>query len=150
MSGLVIFGNPKRKKNPAPYNRSEFDAWRHILADAKALENRTADAKAPARMVKIAEQMMAQLDRGVHRNPGGKRTKIGEHVQAVLYIHAKDGHPYCHGFGDADIGLKTIRNGDVRISGLHEDTDVTMYGESDGTITMEGRNGQPLWKMHDV
>ena len=75
---------------------------------------------------------------------------IGKHVQAVIYIHARDDEPYVHGFGDADIKLTSIRAGDIRVKGLHEDTDVEMYGCADGSVRLVGVHDQPLWAMHKV
>lgn len=144
---LVIFGNP-------PQVRSESAAWKQVAAFAQDIaevsDNELTVLQLVTELRVLAQRMLAQVERGVHANPRERRTKIGEHVQAVLYVHAKDHLPYAHGFGNADIAIDTVREGDVKLEGLHDTTDVCMYGEPDGTITMEGKRGQPLWKMHEV
>lgn len=142
---LVIFGNP---------GSSESAAWREIIDLAEKARNTNTAAHRHlylTQIVAISEKMLRQVNHGIHRNPGkAKRTKIGEHVQAIVYIHATDGQPYVHGFGNADIDLESRGKGNVTIRGLHDDTQVCMYGESDGTVTIEGERGQKLWSMHKV
>lgn len=147
---LVIFGNPDAVT-------SETAAWVNVARQVESVLHTAQlnlDQHEKARLkavVQLAAKMRSQVRAGIHENPGRrKRTKIGEHVQAIVYIHAKDGNPYVHGFGNAEIALKSIRPGDVRIQGLHDDTDVCMYGEPDGTVTIEGADGQSLWSMHKI
>ena len=144
---LVIFGNPPR---------SEMDAWagvetsaRHLLL-ALGAGNLGEVRRGINALRELSQNMRAQLRRGIHANPGGRRTKIGDHVQAVLYVHTVDGEPYVHGFGNADLKISNVRDGDVKLKGLHDTTGVCMYGEPDGSVTLEGDHGQPLWKMHQV
>lgn len=94
-----------------------------------------------------------------HRNPAlvlfgnprlGRDTLIGKHVQAIIYVHAVDGDRYVHGFGDADIDLRSYATGDVRVGGMHAKTGVEMYGTEDGNVFVRGRDGQRLWAFHDV
>lgn len=143
---LVVFGNPA--------GSSESAAWREIIELAERAKNTTVLEHRNLHLTQImaiAEKMLRQVHRGIHTNPGGKkRTKIGKHVQAIIYIHAKDNKPYVHGFGNADIDLDTHGAGNVTIDGLHDNTQVCMYGEPDGTVTIEGERGQQLWSMHKV
>ena len=84
--------------------------------------------------------------RGARKNPAAisKRTKIAAHVQAIAYVHAKDGQQYVHGFGDAELNERDLRQGVLNLGDLHEVTDVVMYANPDGTITIEGTHGQSL------
>lgn len=144
---LVIFGNPGSEE------LSERKAWKLVTQEAKAIQNllmigKPARAREVAdRLVEIAKAMQAQLDRGVHVNPAKKgRTKIAAHVQAIVYVHTQDGKPYVHGFGDAALDERQLQQGVLDFSTLKDRTDVCAYGNPDGTATLEGGHGQPLWK----
>lgn len=145
-SPLVIFGNPDGA-------HSESRAWREVEAvvdTIAAQEVLSARGKQQLAMVsRMARDMQRQVGRGVHQNPRGD-VKIGAHVQAVIYIHCRDQEPYVHGFGNADIKISSIRAGDIRVKGMHEDTDVEMFGCRDGSVRLVGTENQPLWAMHDV
>lgn len=80
------------------------------------------------------------------RNPDrvSKRIKIGTHVQAIAYIHAKDGGAYVHGFGNCDPDERDLKRGILNLNELKTITNVEMYGNPDGTITLVGTKGQPL------
>lgn len=108
--------------------------------------------KAIAELVAIITRLREQASKGVHRNPplvtmlGNPRGRhlLSKQVQAVLYVHAEDGGYYCHGFGNADLKLKT--HGDaVRIDGLKSRTGVEAWLLGDGSVHLVGKNGQALW-----
>lgn len=100
--------------------------------------------------LELLDGFLAQLDRGVHVNGRqGKRRKMSDDVQAIIYRHIEDGKFYCHGFADAEIDLETHRDGSLTIRGLADETDVRMFAEPDGTVTVEGAHGQRLWEDMD-
>lgn len=102
------------------------------------------------KVLELLDGFLAQLDRGVHVNGRqGKRRKMSDDVQAIIYRHIEDGKFYCHGFADAEIDLKTHRDGSLTIRGLADETDVRMFAEPDGTVTVEGAHGQRLWEDMD-
>jgi hypothetical protein len=78
----------------------------------------------------------------------GKALQAGEllsrNVQAVLYLHDQDHLPYAHGFGDADITLKTHRDGAVTIGGLQDHTGVAMMGLKGGEILLFDEKEMPF------
>lgn len=86
------------------------------------------------------------------RNPGPqgdakltRRTLMSRHVQAIAYIHVRDGQPYVHGFDDADISERNLKKGWLDLKELHDETNVEMhYDPRTETITIRGTNGQSL------
>lgn len=143
---MGIVGNPPRRDN----NISEMDAWRFVF---DAMEQVEAEGRLNWRQSRfvsdvkeLAAQMGAQLKRGVHVN--GRRplgTKTSNHVMAIVYVHRDDGKFYCHGFGDADIKLRS--KGDaLTIEGLKERTNVQMYAEPDGSVRIKHKDGEPIWE----
>lgn len=84
--------------------------------------------------------------RGARRNPEPitKRTKISAHVQAIAYRHIKDGADYVHGFGNAELNEKDLEKGWLDLGDLKQITNVEMYYNPDGTITIVGTHGQSL------
>lgn len=94
----------------------------------------------------MARSMLGQLEGGVHTNPKrvAKRIKIGDHVQAIAYVHTKDGGRYVHGFGNCDPDEGDLKRGILKLDELKTVTNVAMYGEPDGSITLVGTKGQPL------
>jgi hypothetical protein len=60
-------------------------------------------------------------------------------VQAVLYLRDDDGEPYVHGFGDADLDLRTnTRTGAVTIGNMKVRTGVEAVLLDDGSILLRG------------
>lgn len=120
---------------------SERAAWSRVRAIAGKLEDKTARND----LLAIVSLMLQQLERGVHANPGptGRRVKLSNDVQAIVYDHVTQG-PRCHGYGNADIDLKT-RGDTLSITGLHERTGVEMYGLADGSVLVKHRDGKPVW-----
>lgn len=143
-------GAARRKTNPALWIvsnppkgvLSETQAWERVRAIADKLEHKSSRND----LVAIANMMLAQLRKGVHANPGatsGKRVKMSNDVQAIVYDHVTQG-PRCHGYGDADIDLKT-RGDTLSITGLHERTGVEMFGLADGSVLIKHKHGKPVW-----
>lgn len=89
------------------------------------------------------------MARRVRKNPllmtmGNPGQLMGTDVLAVVYRHKDDGKLYCHGFGDADIVLRS--NGDkLTISALKEWTGVKMYALPDGSIRIVKPGGR-VWE----
>lgn len=94
----------------------------------------------------LAEQMRRQVGKGIHANPGRlqNNTLISKHVQAIAYVHAKDGGRYVHGFGNVDPDEKDLQRGMLNLNALQDRTQVEMIGHPDGSITLAGTRGQPL------
>jgi hypothetical protein len=92
---------------------------------------------------RMARVMLEQLDSGVHKNPRG-RVKVASHVQAIAYVHAKDGDKYVHGFGDADLNESELKRGVLKLDSLKDRTHVEAYGNADGTVTLCPTRGQAL------
>lgn len=145
---LVVFGNPPHSERQALQDTIRY-------ADEALSAMMRGDKRAASYALKTiqhgARVMLAQLDRGVHANPslrGGApmrgRVKIGSHVQAIAYIHAKDGDAYVHGFGNRDPSEADLKRGILRLDRLKDVTNVEMYGNPDGTVTLVGTKGQPL------
>jgi hypothetical protein len=84
--------------------------------------------------------------RGARRNPDTitRRTKMSGHVQAIAYVHAKDGEQYVHGFDDAELNERDLQQGVLNLGDLHDTTNVEMWANPDGTITLVGTHGQSL------
>lgn len=141
---LAIFGNPPR---------SESDAWLHVEKYADAIL-RKLEKLSGANSIRLeadalhslAHRMRQQLGEGIHTNPRARRTKIGSNVQAVVYIHATDHQPYVHGFGNAELNEDALQFGVLNMADLKAKTAVCLYGNANGTITLEGARGQRLWK----
>lgn len=152
---LAIFGNPAV---------SERRAWNDVLTEAQTLRGelmklsyggRTRDHAIKA-IGQIAERLadLAILMRGqaiVRGNPGpqgdARITKpivSSAHVQAIAYIHKRDGKPYIHGFGNAELNEQHLQDGWLDLSELKTKTDVAMTLNPDGTITIRGTRGQSL------
>lgn len=93
---------------------------------------------------KMTQELGDQVERGVHVN--GRGRKMSDHVQAIVYKHVEDGRLYCHGFGDADINLKTSRGGALTIEGLHDTTGVQALAQPDGSVIIRHRDGEPIWE----
>jgi hypothetical protein len=153
-SPLVIFGNPKDKQL---MNLSESEMWNHVRRFVNDLytaamngDRRTADLYRE-KLDTLATAMRAQVQRGVHTNPDPvrRRVKIGRHVQAIAYIHEKDGGAYVHGFGNCDPDERDLKRGILNLKELKTVTDVAMYGNPDGTVTLVGTKGQPLAALFD-
>lgn len=138
---LVIFGNP---------GTSESAAWRAIikLAERAKHTSKAADRETHLdQIVAIAERMGRQVRKGVHVNPGERLrgdTVMSHHVQAVVYVHAKDGGRYVHGFGNVDPNERDLARGVLKLDQLADKTHVEMVGHPDGTVTLQGTRGQPL------
>lgn len=97
----------------------------------------------------LLEEMLKQVQSGVHVNGRprvrGGRHRTSDHVQAIVYVHRENGKHYVHGFGDAHLDLH-VRGNELRIAGLKDRTDVQMFAEPDGTVSIVGRSGQRLWE----
>lgn len=133
---LVIFGNPPKEL------RSEREAWGAVRKLAAALPT-SAGSK---HLVEIATQMLNQLYSGVHVNPAkitGDKV-MSHHVQAIAYVHKKDGGRYVHGFGNCDPNEKDLAEGWLNLNALKERTNVEMIAHRDGTVSLVGTKGQPL------
>lgn len=143
---LVIFGNPP--EGPL----SEKKAWAGVVQEAKAIKSllsigKTQRAVAVAdRLLEIAQAMQAQLASGVHANPRNisRPTILSHHVQAIAYVHEKDGGQYVHGFADVELNEKDLKRGWLNLSELPTKTNIDMIGYPDGTVTLIGTKGQPL------
>ena len=84
----------------------------------------------------------------VQVNPPRAGQVMSREVLAVVYRHIADPPDVIrvHGFGDANIQLRTRRGGDVlEIAGLDEFTDVRMISEVNGDIRLCHKDGLPLW-----
>lgn len=142
---LFILSNPQGTATGAVV--SEQVAWTVVQDLAKAVRQATDAATrnvVSKHLDALARQMLAQVQRGVHRNPP-KGHCMSYHVHAVAYEHEADGERYCHGFGDAEITLQSKRAGHLEISGLHDQTDVAMYAMPDGSIRLASTRGRCLW-----
>lgn len=85
--------------------------------------------------------------RRTHANPKRitKPTQMSRNVQAIAYVHTKDGQPYVHGFGDADLSEAKLKRGVLDLTELKMHTDVEMiYDPTDETILIRGLRGQSL------
>jgi hypothetical protein len=134
---LGVIGNPR---NP------QREAWEAVLEIAEAI--RTDNRAAARTLERIANEQLKALD-AVRVN--GRMTRRGgavqtsEHVMAIVYVHKDDGNFYCHGFGDADIDLKS-RGDALTITGLKSRTHVGMFAEADGSVRIAHKDGEPLWE----
>lgn len=146
---LAIIGNP-----PMPV-RSEREAWGHVQKLAQRLQDRGVTVhfarEVGSVIAQIASDLLHQIGNGVHVNPSRLkgRTRIASHVQAVAYIHAKDGGAYVHGFGNCDPDETDLQRGILKLNALKTVTNVAMYGEPDGSVTLVGTKGQPLAALFD-
>lgn len=126
--------------------RSESTALRkvratlhRVLRSARLTE---ADHHALDAALTEVDTLLAQVGRGVHPNPLlavyglNPGHCFSEHVMAVVYVHKEDGELYCHGFGNADLGLTTHRDGSLTIRGMRERTGVRMVAERDGSVRL--------------
>lgn len=93
---------------------------------------------------RMTQALLDQVERGVHVN--GRAQKMSDNVQAIVYKHVADGRLYCHGFGDADIRLKTPRAGTLTIEGLHDETGVQAFALPDGSVRIRHHAGEPIWE----
>ncbi len=139
-SPLVIF-------NPHVTIRSERQAWEHIKSRAAAAQRRGATTEELRALFiecdTIADTMLAQLYEGVHKNPGGQ--KLGAHVQAILYVHAKDKRCYVHGFGDHDPSDEELESGMLDMGALKTNTGVEMFFNPAHTqLTIRHKDGKKL------
>lgn len=146
---LVILGNPQGLLG---IKRSEGKAWKEVFALAQRMLKYSARGlpsevhEAAAAIAEVAQVMLTQLEHGVHQNPRG--LELSRNVQAIVYIHTKDGERYVHGFGNAELDLKDRRDGTLEIRGLQEQTGVQMVGSADKrTVTLRGVDGQTLWDL---
>jgi hypothetical protein len=132
---LVIFGNPKKEL------RSESEAWQEVM-----LQARRGDRVALKSITDIAKQMLRQVQGGAHKNPHdlSKDTLISRHVQAIAYVHAKDGGQYVHGFGNVDPSEADLKKGWLNLNQLKMSTHVELIAHPDGTASLIGTRGQPL------
>jgi len=98
-----------------------------------------------------AELLVVMNPRGKRRksNPDGG-IKMSDNVQAICYRHTDDDENYCHGFGNADVTLKTRQDGTLILGGMKDDTDVAMYAMPDGSICIKSNSGKRLWDDFDV
>ena len=150
---LAVIGNPRRGEDSDPA-RSEMAAWDSVWQQAEEIWKSTADVPIRRRcreLQMLARDMSKQVLGGVHLNPSRvkRRVKIASHVQAVAYIHEKDGGAYVHGFGNCDPPEKDLQRGILDLNALKTVTHVEMFGEPDGTVTLVGTKGQPLAALFD-
>lgn len=154
---LGVVSNPPRE-------RSEKTAWRRVVKLCDWIESFPVRIGGfypvalmdEVRAVKnLALDMVEQVSRGVHVNPGGHAGgKMSDDVLAVVYVHRKDGKLYVHGFdgrgGDgAAITLRTkagTRGEVLSIGGLARKSGVQMFAEPDGGVRMASRDGHVLWE----
>lgn len=151
---LAIFGNP-RVNGTASGDRakiSETQAWRYVLAAARQLRSGILSATVARDtangIMQTADHMLAQLGRGVHVNPRGGEC-MSKHVQAIAYVHQQDGDAYVHGFGDAELNAKQLNKGILDLSDLKDLTDVCMYANKDGSLTLRHAQGKDLTALFD-
>jgi hypothetical protein len=95
------------RKNPRAYSESE--AWELVLSYAKRLRKPNAPrAQLLWYITNVAEEMLAQVQRGVHENPtlavlGNPPAKVvgtlSRRLYELRYKHASDGKDYRHPFG---------------------------------------------------
>lgn len=157
---LGIIGNPPNKSESEELTRIS-----RILSSVLNYTSRVERGKLPgisaeevaesvwhnvADAIDIVRQMEHQLKRGVHVNDrnvrrNGRAVKTSDNVMAVVYVHKDDGKFYCHGFGDADIALKSRGNALI-IEGLKDRTDVQMFAEPDGSVRIAHARGEPIWE----
>lgn len=85
----------------------------------------------------------------IFANPRGTRwQKIGTDVQAIAYIHAKDGRPYVHGFGGCDPSEAELQAGRLNLDHLAERTGVEAFYSADKkTVMLRHKDGKPLIGM---
>jgi hypothetical protein len=71
--------------------------------------------------------------------------KIASHVQAICYVHAKDGQCYVHGFGNHDPSEAELRKGVLNMNNLKMHTDVEAFFNDDMTeVRIRHKSGKPL------
>lgn len=137
---------------------SESFAWREVARLARKARSGDHPIATTEAIIRIADAMLHQVQQGIHANPAlvvfgnpgrGKRRVSGKkfsgNVLAVIYVHDEDGERYIHGFDDARLDLKTMRDGTVQISGLADESDVAMVALDDGSVLLRGEHGQRLW-----
>jgi hypothetical protein len=86
----------------------------------------------------------------IFANPGRSRRwqRIGTDVQAIAYIHAKDGQPYVHAFGGVEPTAAELRAGRLDLDRLATETGVEMLFSPDHrTVMIRHRDGLPLIRM---
>lgn len=140
---------------------SESGAWEEILAIVNDLIDADlvfGEARRDLVYVRnIAQEMLQQVKKGVHVNPGphmaSSRRQMGlvpqemsRDVLAIIYRHVDDDEHYIHGFGDANLELKDKPDGTLTVRGLKDRTDVQMFAHPDGSVSLVGRHGQRLWE----
>jgi hypothetical protein len=146
---LVVFGNRPHGTFPVS-EHSEARAWKEVL---DGLEDAMTELEAG--QVRVARErlvdlhgivmtMLNQVRRGVHTNPRVREPLISEHVQAIAYVHKKDGECYVHGFGDAKLNDRELDRGVLRLGDLKSKTGVRLSGHADGTLSLAGARGQSL------
>lgn len=70
--------------------------------------------------------------------------KIALHVQAIAYIHAKDGDAYVHGFGNHDPDEQDLKDGWLNLADLKTVTHVEAFYNEDGSVTLRHAHGKKL------
>ncbi len=82
----------------------------------------------------------------IFANPGSTRwKKIGTDVQAIAYIHARDGRPYVHGFGGVDPTEAELKAGRLNLDRLSDTTGVEAFYSADKkTVMLRHKDGKPL------
>ena len=117
---------------------SESNAWREVDRLARlVLGGSTPTVTACNQLVRLAEEMMAQLAAGLHVNPRRAnppllilnpprgRSDWSNAVEEIRYRHAHDGKYYKHPF----------------------EKGVALRGNPDGTATLYRPDGRPVWEQ---
>lgn len=151
--GLAIIGNPGAGPHTAlrllHELRARVDAARDALqyhTDGAALlaQQLLREASQIALTLEQRERRMSVHGNAPRRNPGRGQV-MSDSVQAIVYVHKDDGEFYIHPFGgkdasDRDLALLS------RMGCFTKRSRVRMVAEPDGSLSVEGMDGQNLWK----
>lgn len=151
----------KRKRNRAaspPY--SERQAWQAVkemaARIARGLKGQTGfdELEADALIMgNLAEYMLDQLGRGVHKNPmlavfgnPPKGAVTGsDDIQAILYRHKEDGRDYVHPFGQG-VKVQLKRDGSTVIrAAANARSGVRAIGLPNGSVLLRHPT-KPIWR----
>lgn len=83
-------------------------------------------------------------------NPPRGWKRIASDVQAICYVHAKDGKCYVHGFGNHDPSDEELQSGQLDMTALKMRTDVEAYWSPDGSqVLLRQKQGKKIVKLFD-
>ncbi len=136
-------GYESHRRRDEPGVNSERQAWREVAGVGRLLATPELHTKQElrnmaAQLTQLAREMTAQLDRGVHANPRGRKNPAlalivpnpprasdwSDRVYAIQYKHKQDGDDYEHEF----------------------ERGVCLRANTDGSVTLYRRDGRPVWE----